>query len=279
MTMETKDKTYRIIATGELLEYLSPKEDKRYSKMDAFIYLLDKTACGTQRSFSHDGQTETLLEQQVAVKVTKLAEAWGWHRETVRNFLQTLEKMDAIRVRSEAKCSIITFNLFSTGDNAPYSHPMSDDEVLISRWICGHIATEEMVDEIVQTNTEMQSFLAGQPADKTHTTGIRLHKIVSHWILQHTNLIPADDDVAAALSELFHRYCNQNLTCFSLMFALSGLRFISGTGDQKAEPMFGITSPEARRCLDTIAEYYLPFVMKAQPLSAKEPPSGGTSDK
>lgn len=191
---------YRIIATRELLGFLSSKDDKKYSRMDAFIDLLDRTADGTQHTLRHDRTSEQLLKQQAVITITKLAEAWGWHRETVRNFLLALEKMNVIRLHQEAKFSIITFNLFSIGNDDQYSHPLTDDEERLNRWISGYIAIEEMAGEFVQSVTEMETMLAELPTDKTHSTGIRLHKMVSHLILQNSNLIPCDSKVETALS-------------------------------------------------------------------------------
>lgn len=262
---------YRIIATRELLGFLSSKDDKRYSKMDAFIDLLDRTADGTQHTLRHDRTSEQLLKQQAVITITKLAEAWGWHRETVRNFLLALEKMNVIRLHQEAKFSIITFYLFSIGNDDQYSHPLTDDEVRLNRWISGYIAIEEMAGEFVQSVTEMETMLAELPTDKTHSTGIRLHKMVSHLILQNSNLIPCDSKVETALSDLFNRHCNQDLTRLLQMFTVAGLKLVSNMGLQHMEPMAGISSPEARRCLETIVEYYLPFLMKNRAPSTKEP--------
>lgn len=258
--MNMNDSTYRIIADRELLEYLSPKEDRRYSKMDAFMDLLDRTAHGAQRTYQHDGHNETLLNHQLAVAVTKLAEAWGWHRGTVKNFLLTLEKLGVIQLRSEAKLSIITFNRFSIGEEPSYSQPLTEDELRINRWLCGYIAVDEMVKEWVQSDTEIESLLTEKTADDTDRTGSRLHKIVAHLILQNSNLIPEDPEVKTALSCLFHKYCNQNLTCLLQLFALSGLRLMPDTGSQCIVNLLGIEPPEARRYFEKIAGYYFPFL-------------------
>ena len=91
------------------LASLQDRHNERYSKHEAFCYLLDK-ACehNVPKAVSKEVADE-LKDFQFVTTKTQLAEDWHWHRATVRQFLEKLTKHGLIHCKEfETKYTIIT---------------------------------------------------------------------------------------------------------------------------------------------------------------------------
>ena len=72
-----------------LLEYLKPKSEDRYSKLEAYCDLLTRATSGTYSTSVVVGNLKILPGQFVAT-ISELARKWQWQRATVRQFLTGL---------------------------------------------------------------------------------------------------------------------------------------------------------------------------------------------
>ena len=77
---------YTILLPKNLAEFLHQKQDERYSKFEAFRYLIELQA-------AHGLGTDEVTPVTMIVTITQLSEDWAWHRHTVSAFLDELVKM------------------------------------------------------------------------------------------------------------------------------------------------------------------------------------------
>lgn len=130
-----------------LLEYLKPKPQDRYSKLEAYCDLLSRAATG---SFSAKvgGQQIELLSGQFVATISELGRKWQWQRATVRQFLEGLEDLGQISSVAVAKNQVFSVNL----QQRLSIYVNSSDDVLdfcamqFARFIEGRITAEEVAN-------------------------------------------------------------------------------------------------------------------------------------
>ena len=93
-----------------LLEFLKPKAEERYSKLEAYCDLLSKASSGAYQSPGTDGALQLLPGQFVAT-ISELARQWQWQRATVRQFISGLTKLGQLSVEPYSKSFIFSVNL------------------------------------------------------------------------------------------------------------------------------------------------------------------------
>lgn len=104
MKFEINDKIINACKLNRpLLDMLCPKRSGRYTKLEAYIDLLDRIS--TQKSEDvHTGEVVSVAPGEFAVTITELSEKWNWHRATVRTFLESLEEIGEIRKEIQKHC-------------------------------------------------------------------------------------------------------------------------------------------------------------------------------
>ena len=128
------------------LASLQDRHNERYSKHEAFCYLLDK-ACEhyMPKAVSKEVADELKGFQFITTK-TQLAGDWHWHRATVRQFLEKLTEHGLINCKEfDTKYTIITMYGMEDGNV-----PIVQDSLLepfirftIDSWLNGSSTTEE----------------------------------------------------------------------------------------------------------------------------------------
>ena len=128
------------------LASLQDRHNERYSKHEAFCYLLDK-ACEhyMPKAVSKEVADELKGFQFITTK-TQLAGDWHWHRATVRQFLEKLTEHGLINCKEfDTKYTIITMYGIEDGNV-----PIVQDSLLepfirftIDSWLNGSSTTEE----------------------------------------------------------------------------------------------------------------------------------------
>ena len=128
------------------LASLEDRHNERYSKHEAFCYLLDK-ACEhyIPKAVSKEVADELKGFQFITTK-TQLAGDWHWHRATVRQFLEKLTEHGLINCKEfDTKYTIITMYGIEDGNV-----PIVQDSLLepfirftIDSWLNGSSTTEE----------------------------------------------------------------------------------------------------------------------------------------
>lgn len=128
------------------LASLQDRHNERYSKHEAFFYLLDK-ACERYLPKSVKKEVADIMgDFQFITTKTQLAEDWHWHRATVRQFLEMLTEHGLINCKEfDTKYTIITMYGMEDGNV-----PIVQDSLLepfirftIDSWLNGSSTTEE----------------------------------------------------------------------------------------------------------------------------------------
>ena len=128
------------------LASLQDRHNERYSKHEAFCYLLDK-ACERYLPKSIKKEVADLLgDFQFITTKTQLAEDWHWHRATVRQFLEKLTEHGLINCKEfDTKYTIITMFGMEDG-NVPIVQDCLLEPIIrftIDSWLNGSSTTEE----------------------------------------------------------------------------------------------------------------------------------------
>ena len=196
--MTKKNNSYSVVSGGQqdaersLLEYLKPKQEDRFSKLEAFCDLLSRASNGASSCMCGDKKVDLLPGQFVAT-VSDLARTWQWQRATVRQFLEGLVTLGQVQMEPFVKSYVFTVN-----QSKRMSFDIQDaDDVLdfcmmqFSRYTAGHLLAEEvakafdnyfdMKAEIASNSEspsrEMISVLQSQTQVFTHLVTALLEKI------------------------------------------------------------------------------------------------------
>ena len=130
-----------------LLEYLKPKPQDRYSKLEAYCDLLSRAATSSY-SAKVGGQQIELLPGQFVATISELGRKWQWQRATVRQFLEGLEDLGQISSIPVAKNQVFSVNL----QQRLSIYVNSSDDVFdfcamqFARFIEGRITAEEVAN-------------------------------------------------------------------------------------------------------------------------------------
>lgn len=97
MNIEINDKIINACKTNRpLIALLCQKGSGRYSKVEAYLDLMDRMA--TDSGIVTSGsEPACLMRGEFLVTITELAAKWNWHRATVRSFLDSLEEIGEIK--------------------------------------------------------------------------------------------------------------------------------------------------------------------------------------
>ena len=258
---EDKTTQYRIQIGNDLFAYLHPESGEKYSKMSAFRNLIE-IAIGDKKEFPVIAKP--LPEGQVALTVSGLAKHWNWHRTTVRKFLSTLEEAGAVKSIGRSGYFILTIACVVPDGENLQTPLLSEEELLLNRWLCGYLSIEELAETLAQFITGTDKLFVPAPTGKHSgrqaSTGERLHKLVAHIILHRTGIIPADERVNEALERLFSEECGKDLARFLQRLTLAGLRLIEAGNPREAQ-----ATCSGNATADIILRHYLPFITQEKP--------------
>lgn len=251
---------YQIKADKFLLEYLRPRTTDRTSKLDAFCELMNMAMSkDTQSEETRFGTTVHLHQGQFTVTVTGLAKKWNWHRVTVKSFLDKLVAMNYADMFSEGKFFVIAMHYIQPSEHDKnrdlFTKDEQRDEQRLVRWLSGYISVEEMLSSGVDFFKDTDKLFKPQMSESKADAGKRLHRFISHIILSHSNLIPEQPDVNAALATLFAEHCHHDFIEFWHLLSLGGLLFSNGQSPI-LKPHLSELPTEVKKLLDIIFAYY-----------------------
>lgn len=99
-----------------LLEFLKPKSEERYSKLEAYCDLLSRASAGAYATPEAEGALQLLPGQFVAT-ISELSRQWKWQRATVRQFIAGLANLGHISTKPYSKSFIFSV-LFPSASQA-----------------------------------------------------------------------------------------------------------------------------------------------------------------
>ncbi len=247
---------YQIKADKSLLEYLRPRSTDRTSKLDAFCELMNMAMSkDTPSEETRFGTTVYLHQGQFTVTVTDLAKKWNWHRVTVKSFLDKLVALNYIEMFSQGKFFVIAMHYSQPSEQERTEALFTKDEQRLARWLSGYISVEDMFSSSVDFFKDTDAIFKPQETDSKANAGARLHRFISHLILNHSNLIPEQPDVNAALATLFTEHCHHDFIEFWRLLSLGGLLFSSGQSPILKSHLSEL-SDEVKKLSDIIFAYY-----------------------
>ena len=106
-----RKKNIKVSLSVGFLASLQDRHNERYSKHEAFCYLLDKACEHYMPKAVSKEVADELKDFQFVTTKTQLAEDWHWHRATVRQFLERLTEHGLIHCKEfETKYTIIAMH-------------------------------------------------------------------------------------------------------------------------------------------------------------------------
>ena len=100
-------------ADRSLLEYLKPKSENRFSKLEAYCDLLSRASSGAFVAAIGDRQEE-LVPGQFVASISELARKWKWQRATVRSFVEGLVALGQLSYKPFVKRAISSLSTSSS---------------------------------------------------------------------------------------------------------------------------------------------------------------------
>ena len=134
-------------ADRSLLEYLKPKSEDRFSKLEAYCDLLSRASSGAFVAANGE-RREELVPGQFVASISELARKWKWQRATVRSFVEGLVALGQLSYKPFVKSYIFTVNL----QQRLSLYVDSTDDVLdfccmqFARFIKGRSSAQEVAD-------------------------------------------------------------------------------------------------------------------------------------
>ena len=92
-----------------LLEFLKPKSEGRFSRLEAYCDLL-ALAASDAYTVKVAGQQMMLQPGQFISSISELSRKWQWQRATVRQFVDGLESIQQLDIKPISKMFIFTIN-------------------------------------------------------------------------------------------------------------------------------------------------------------------------
>ena len=176
-----------------LLEFLKPKAEERYSKLEAYCDLLSKASAGAYQAHGTEG-TLQLLPGQFVATISELARQWQWQRATVRQFISGLTKLGQLSVEPYSKSFIFSVNL----EQRLSLLIESPDDILdfcamqFIRFIKGRATAKEVADSYsryydLKMNMAKQEGYGGIPARRVLNQQAQVFDSLAVSILRYLN--------------------------------------------------------------------------------------------
>jgi hypothetical protein len=245
--------SYQIIATKELLGFLSQGDGNKYSKMEALNDLLDRAAAVTNCG---EPVTSASYCTMIHVTMTELAKDWNWHRGTVRNFILWLNRLGLISLDTSGKTFRIGVN-FSEGGN-PASQPLQYEEnPRFIRMVCDFLGGDELVAESMNFINLMRGFYSSKPTESesdSATSNMENELLTAYFayiISCCRYLQPYIPETVPKVVELFRNHCHRNLTI--LLHSLIVMLLAKAGGRQTDQYLVSVENPQkAAVCFESI---------------------------
>lgn len=272
--------SYNITMSSQLLKFLqdtSSVDANRFSKLDAYIYLLE-SATASPMEVRISGESVTLSKGQLVSSFSELAEVWNWHRGNVRMFIQSLINLGAVTTERVSKKLIITLPLLFEGETIPV-RLIDREERGVLRFILGISSVDEFFDFFDQAMNEAECSLSEQsynteiPEHSAIAIGNRLRKLIDHLVLHASDFTIGTPDLHEALHHLFAIECNCDLMLFFSLLSFGGIANIMESSGDKTPIQL---SEEARGDLNIIVAHYSKWLGRKK--SPAEPDILSSSD-
>lgn len=266
-----------ISANIEVFDYLCEKSGDRKSKTEAYLDLLYKASDGFVSPFLRKKKSEP-GPCQCHVNISDLASDWGWHRATVRSFLEKLEQLGQLKRERQAKSVIITITSMSgQSSSTDVVHDTPDLAMqlmeVLSDWIIGSSDTETVgtsCGRLVREELERIAGSAGQsyPDNDTENSSSDIGKLedsvkekalgcIALAALQKVLRKSRFGDITPVIQFFRHELCGEWDAFLDASKELAEIVF----ADDSSVP--GFRTPNDRNCLKSLKKPFLSLVAKS----------------
>lgn len=256
----TNKSSYGITLSRQVLTFLqdaAPVDGNRFSKLDAYVHLLDSAAdaAGEARI---NGEPVAISKGRLASSFSELAEVWNWHRGNVRLFIQSLVNLGAISTERAGKKLIITLPLLFEGDTSPV-RLIGEEERGWLRFILGISSVDEFFSLFDRAINDAEASLSESsdnedaPTVSSVSIGNRLRRLLDHLVLHASDFAAGTPELHEALHHLFAVECNCDLMLFLSLLSFGGIANIKESVGDTAPIQL---SDEARNGLRIIVAHY-----------------------
>ena len=205
-----REQGYRILVDKPLLDFLRPRTEGKFSKLDAYCFLLDKAVAESDNPQMQDVHKESNNKwtlKPFEVTVTDLAKTWNWHRATTRKFLNELAVMGMLKKEALQKNCII--EMCVSAGNTYGDDVLSADNIStqIAALISGKIPLDKAAFLFGQLTACNDSSISGRQTDVDGAVRNIPYGIIHHMLLWQLHGLPtghhADNVVIPILHELY----------------------------------------------------------------------------
>ena len=263
-----REQSYRILVDKPLLDFLRPRTEGKFSKLDAYCFLLDKAVAEADtpqmQDVRNDSENKWTLKP-FEVTVTDLAKIWNWHRATTRKFLNELAEMGMLKKEALQKSCII--EMCVSEGNTYGDDVLSSDNICtqIAALISGKIPLDKVAFLFGQLTACNDSSMSGRQTDVDGAVRNIPYGIIHHMLLWQLHGLPTghhvDNDVIPILHELYTiHHKGEWSTLFERLTDFSAV--LHGDILPSRHPSFdGIPNEEAT-LLDRMFRYYRNLLSK-----------------
>lgn len=205
-----REQSYRILVDKPLLDFLRPRTEGKFSKLDAYCFLLDKAmaeAENPQMQDVHKDSNKKWTLKPFEVTVTDLAKTWNWHRATTRKFLNELAEMGMLKKEALQKSCIIQMCISASKTHGDSVLTADNISTQIAALISGKIPLDKAAFLFGQLTACNDSSMSGRQTDVDGAVRNIPYGIIHHMLVWQLHDLPtghqADNDVIPILHELY----------------------------------------------------------------------------
>ena len=201
---------YRILVDKPLLDFLRPRIEGKFSKLDAYCFLLDKAVAEADNQRMQDvrkNSDDKWTLKPFEVTVTDLAKTWNWHRATTRKFLNELAEMGMLKKEALQKSCIIQMCISASKTHGDSVLTADNISTQIAALISGKIPLDKAAFLFGQLTACNDSSMSGRQTDVDGAVRNNPYGIIHHMLLWQLHDLPtgrhADNGVISILHELY----------------------------------------------------------------------------
>ena len=263
-----REQDYRIIVDKPLLDFLRPKAEGKFSKLDAYCFLLDKAAAeraNRQIPDVHTDVKDMCTLKPFEVTVTDLAKTWNWHRATTRKFLNELADMGMLIKESQQRSCIIQMCIYNDMTHEDDELAIDKVGIQIAALISGTLPLDKATVLFGQLTAFNNTDGSGRQTDAFGTENGIQYGVIHFMLLWQLRGLPTvnheDNDVIPILHELYTiHHKGEWSTLLERIKKLSSV--FSGDTLPSRHPSFNGIPHEEAALLDRIFRYYRNLILK-----------------
>lgn len=263
-----REQGYRIIVDKPLLDFLRPKAEGKFSKLDAYCFLLDKAAAeraNPQIPDVHTDVKDKCTLRPFEVTVTDLAKTWNWHRATTRKFLNELADMGMLKKESLQKSCIIQMCIYNDMTHEDDESSIDKIGIQIAALISGTMPLDKAAVLFGQLTAFKDTDWSGRQSDAFGTEYGMQYGIIHHMLLWQLRSMPTvnhvDNDVITILHELYTiHHKGEWRTLLERITKLSAV--LHGDTLPSRHPSFNGIPHEEATLLDRLFRFYRNLLLK-----------------